>query len=169
MISNKEDVGKNKSSVARKRLEKLNDEIDIEHHNKKISSGNGPELIRGSDVVIDCLDNWQTRFVLNKACVEMSIPLVHGAVEDMNGQVTTIIPKESPCLSCIFKEQKRGEVSVVGFAPGVVGSIQAGEAIKLITGIGETFKNKLLIIDLLNCSFDTIKISKDDNCNICGD
>ncbi len=164
------DVGKMKSTAAEKGLRELNEEINVEQYNEKVSEKNVSDLIDGSEVVIDCLDNWESRFILNRACVEMRIPLVHGAVENMNGQLTTIVPKETPCLSCIFREQ-RGEarVSIVGFAPGVIGSIQVGEAIKLLAGIGETLKNKLLIVDLRNCSFDTIRISRDDRCGVCGD
>jgi len=165
-----EDVGERKSVIAQEALKMMNEEIKVESHSEKMDEKNLPDFIEGSDVVIDCLDNWKARLALNGACVEMSIPLVHGTVGGMFGQVTTIIPKETPCLNCIFRERvDETSVQVIGFAPGVIGSIQAGEAIKLLTGVGETLREKLLIVDLKYCSFETIKISRDIGCGICGD
>jgi adenylyltransferase/sulfurtransferase len=167
-----EDVGKGKAWVAGERLRELNGEIEVQAISGAIEGSNCSDLVGESDVVVDCLDNWESRLILNEACVELSIPLVHGAVEAMSGQITTVIPKETPCLNCIFsalRERGTGAVQVVGFLPGLVGSIQAGEAIKLITGVGELLRNRLLIADLATCSFDIVGIIRDRGCKVCGD
>ncbi len=169
VIYTEKDMGKKKSTAAAERLMRLNGEISVEAIDIKVDAGNAREIIKGSDVVLDCLDNWGARFVVNRACVEEKIPLIHGAVEDMCGQLMVVRP-EGPCLACIFSEKLSAEkkgLNVIGFTPGVVGCMEGMEAIKIITG-KESMKDELLLIDLETDEFQKIKIAKKEGCEVCG-
>lgn len=166
VIYTEKDIGEKKSAVAAKRVRALNSEIDVEPVDARIDEKNVHDIIEDSDVVVDCLDNWETRFVINRACVEESIPLVHGAVEDMCGQLMVVMPKKGPCLECIFQKQAKKEPSVVGFTPGIVGCFEGMETIKILTG-KESLK-ELLLIDLQTDEFQKIKIARKKGCEVCG-
>jgi len=153
------DIDKLKVISAKEKLESLNSSINIEIFPEKLKE----TQVKNSDVIIDCLDNFKARYFLND-------PLVHGAIEGLRGQVTSIIPKETPCIECIFKLKDEDKTfPVLGVTPGVIGSIQASEAIKLITGIGTPLKNKLLSIDMENNDYFTFNIRKNPKCRACGD
>ncbi|MBA2868339.1 HesA/MoeB/ThiF family protein [Methanococcus maripaludis] len=162
------DIGIKKVNSAKEKLKSINSEINIEIYPEKVNESH----VKNSDVIIDCLDNFEARYLLNKLSNNYKIPLVHGAIEDLRGQVTTIIPNETPCIECIFKlkdEEKNKSFPVLGVTPGVIGSIQASEAIKLITGIGTPLKNKLLSINMRTNDYFTFNIKKNPECKICGD
>lgn len=161
------DVGIQKVNSAKEKLESLNSDINIEIYPEKLKK----DHIENSDVIIDCLDNFKARYLLNSFSNKYKIPLVHGAIEDLRGQVTTIIPDETPCIECIFKlkdDEENKSFPVIGVTPGVIGSIQASEAIKLITGIGAPLKNKLLSINMRTNDYFTFNIKKNPECKICG-
>jgi molybdopterin/thiamine biosynthesis adenylyltransferase len=163
------DIGEKKSAIAAKRMRALNSEIDIKPIDARIDEKNAHDIIEDSDVVVDCLDNWETRFVINRACVEESIPLVHGAAEGMCGQLMVVRPGGA-CLACIFSEKlsaEKKEFDVIGFAPGVVGCMEGMEAIKIITE-KESLRDELLLIDLETDEFQKIKITKKEECEVCG-
>ncbi len=166
ILYTEKDVGRKKAEASKERLEMLNSEIKIQSIDKKIDEKNIDDIIKDCDVVVDCLDNFSARYILNDACLRLKKPLVHAAVEEMRGQATTVIPGRTPCLRCIFPNfrDRRMELPILGSTPGMFGAIQANEVVKLITGYGETLVNKLLIIDLKTLTFDLLKIKKRKNC-----
>lgn len=156
-----EDVGKRpKPESARWKLERFNSDIKIETFSGRLTEDNVEEVLKGVDVVVDCLDNFETRYLLDDYVHRKKIPLVHGAVEGMHGQVTTIVPGLTKSLKELFPKVKEKEEKfpIIGATAGVVGSIQAMEVIKLLTGIGEPLINKLLLIDLALNIFDVVEL-----------
>ncbi|MHA1409600.1 MAG: HesA/MoeB/ThiF family protein [Candidatus Odinarchaeia archaeon] len=171
ILATTEDIGKNKAEVGAEKLRALNPEINIESLTTTLNENNIKEIIKDATVVLDALDNWKTRFLINQYCVQSDIPLIHGGVTELGGQVITIIPKKGPCLNCLFKnvpEEKKG-FAVVGVTPGIIGTIQALEAIKLITGIGTTLWNRILVFDGYESTFDYIPVKRNVNCDVCGE
>ncbi|MEM3140898.1 MAG: HesA/MoeB/ThiF family protein [Nitrososphaerota archaeon] len=169
LLYSEEDVGRLKVEVAARKLESLNSDVTIEAVNEYVSEDNIGRLIGDVDVVVDGMDNFKTRFIINDKCVELGIPFIHGAVYSFEGRLMTIIPGETPCLRCLIPEPppEHEIVPVIGPAPGVIGSLEALEAIKVILKIGESLKNKLLVFDGLNLEFHTIPIEKSPNCPTC--
>lgn len=168
-LHNDAGVGKKKVESARDSLKNLNKDIDIITCSEPISDENIADLTADCDLIIDCLDNFGTRFILNRIAIEKKIPLIHGAVTGWDGQATTVIPGESPCLACLFPNPSAKEMSfpIVGTTAGVIGSIQANEAIRILTGYGPTMAGKLLLWDGRSSSLDEIAIEKDENCPVC--
>mgnify|MGYP003760807709 FL=1 len=167
-LHHEKDVGREKIKSAEEKLLSLNPEIKIETIRERITEENADSVVPSCDLIIDALDNFDTRHVLNRLAVERNIPLVHGAVSGYRGQVTTVIPGKTPCLYCIFPTSLKKEVfPVLGTTPGVIGTIQANEAIKYITGQGKLLEGRLLLWDGLSCSFSELKINKTENCPIC--
>jgi molybdopterin/thiamine biosynthesis adenylyltransferase len=140
------DIGRPKASASKERLEKVNPHIRIEALDKGLADDNARELLKGSDVVVETLDNLNTRKAASRACRELGIPLVHGAVEGWKGYQLTCLPGGSYLEHLEGKEAKEGAFPIIGATAGVIGSIQALEAIKLITGKGEP-NTELLIFD----------------------
>ena len=170
------DVGRSKTESAAEKLRKLNPEIKVNEYNMKISSENIRDLIKEYDIVVDGTDNFPTRFLVNDACYFEKKPLVHGAILRFDGQVMTIIPDEGPCYRCIYREPPPvgmvpscQQAGVIGSVAGIVGTIQANEAIKILLGVGETLKERLLVIDALAANFRQIKTKKDPRCPLCGE
>lgn len=162
------DINKYKAEVAGEKLSKINPNVDIEAYVEEFTYSFGEKIVVNIDIIVDALDNWETRFVLDKLAFKYNKPLVHGGVEEFYGQVTTIIPGKTPCLRCIFhivKPVKR-RVNIIGTTPGVIGIIEANEVIKLVTGLGELLTNKILIYNGLKNEFTVIEI-RDMNCKIC--
>ncbi|MDI3476077.1 MAG: molybdopterin-synthase adenylyltransferase [Thermococcaceae archaeon] len=156
-----EDVGERpKPESARWKLERFNSDIKIETFSGRLTEENVEEVLKGVDVVVDCLDNFETRYLLDDYVHRKKIPLVHGAVEGMHGQITTIVPGLTKSLKELFPKVKEKEEKfpIIGATAGVVGSIQAMEVIKLLTGIGEPLINKLLLIDLALNIFDVVEL-----------
>jgi adenylyltransferase/sulfurtransferase len=168
-LHHEKDIGRNKIESAKEKLLSLNPEIEVEVIKEKITDENADYVVPTCDLIIDALDNFDTRHVLNRLAVKRKIPLIHGAVSGYRGQVTTIIPGKTPCLCCIFPTSFKKEVfPVLGTTPGVIGTIQANEAIKFITGQGNLLENRLLLWDGLSCSFCDLDVKKTENCPICG-
>lgn len=165
------DLNRFKAEVAAEKLKKLNPEINVVFTTSTINEENIDELIGGCDVIVDALDNWKTRFLLNKFCVEKNIPLVHGGVTGWGGQTFTILPRKGPCLECVFKgvREVEGGFPVVGVTPGIIGLIQALEVIKLITGFGKPLYDKMIVFDGLETSFDYVEIKRNLKCDVCGE
>ncbi len=133
-LHHEKDIGKEKIKSAEEKLISLNPEIRVETIKGKITDENSVSIVPPCDLIIDALDNFDTRHALNKLAVERKIPLIHGAISGYRGQVTTIIPSKTPCLYCIFPSSFKKEVfPVLGTTPGVIGTIQANEEIKYIT------------------------------------
>jgi molybdopterin/thiamine biosynthesis adenylyltransferase len=163
------DIGKPKSVVIAERLSALNPEINIEPARCTLDSATLPSLVANCTFIVDALDNLPTRYALNKAALDAGIPLVHGAVNGFHGQLMTVLPGNSACLMCLYRgKEAAGLVPVIGTAPGTIGSLQATEAIRYITGLGGNFAGKLLVYDGLWTDFERIDIPRDPDCPHCG-
>jgi len=168
------DINRLKIDSAKEHLLELNPNINIHSINKKLSENELMNEAKKSNVIIDATDNFDTRFLLNKISVKSKIPLVSGAAIRFEGQVTVFNPSQkiSPCYRCLYSEDASSEKSCTAngvFAPllGIVGSIQANEALKLILNLGENIQGKLLLIDALNMEFNEVFLNKDPSCPIC--
>jgi adenylyltransferase/sulfurtransferase len=161
---------------AKKTFETLNPDVNIIAVKQRLTKKNILGLIKDYDIVADCSDNYATRFLVNDACVMTKKPLVTGAVFKFEGQLTVVIPGEGPCYRCLFEEPPpRGvssfpqEVGPLGVVPGVIGTLQAAEILKLIIGRGELLKGELLIYEALKASFRKVKIPKNPDCPVCSE
>ncbi len=158
-----------KVESAASKLRELNQDITVETRAVRVTEGNIQEVFQEADVVIDCLDDFSPRYILNQFCVMQSKPFVHGAVEGFNGQVTTIVPGKSPCLKCVFPNPppKKREFPIMGATAGIFGVLEASEAIKLITGIGQPLVSRLLVGDILYQEWDIIEVCRAETCPVC--
>ncbi|MHC1574226.1 MAG: HesA/MoeB/ThiF family protein [Candidatus Methanogasteraceae archaeon] len=164
-----DDVGRMKADSAREKLAKINPDVEIDVMSEKIDEDNAFKLVCGSDLIVDAMDNFRARYLLNKAAIARNIPLVHGAVHGFVGQVTTVIPGETPCLRCIFPETPpEGIFPITGATCGVVASVQVNEVLKYITGTGTPAANRLLFWDGSNATMSEIPIERDPGCVDCG-
>jgi adenylyltransferase/sulfurtransferase len=162
-------IGEPKPVSARETLRELNPGIQIVIHTEYLDGDNVERLVGRPDIVVDCLDNFETRYLLNEYCLRRGVPFVHGAVQAMFGQATFLSPPETPCLRCIFPEAPPKSVfPVVGATPGVIGTIQAMEVLKHLTGIGTTLKGRLLLFDGEQMEFTIIQVNRMPACPTCG-
>ncbi|MEP6834278.1 MAG: molybdopterin-synthase adenylyltransferase MoeB [Gemmatimonas sp.] len=169
------DVGRNKLDSARDRLLDINPNIEVITHNERLTSQNALPIMRGYDVVIDGTDNFATRYLVNDACVLLGIPNVYGSIFRFDGQASVFATADGPCYRCLYPEPPPpgsvpscAEGGVLGVLPGLVGTIQATEGIKVLLGIGETLAGRLLLIDALSMQFRTVRIKRDASCPMCG-
>lgn len=163
------DIGRRKVYSAYDTLHMLNGDIVIKPYNEKITYESAMRLFKGTDAIVDCLDNFEARFALNLVSVKKGIPLFHGACFDFEGHIATLIPPETACLECFINiPPKTGNIPVAGFTPALVGSIQAAEVVKYFTGIGELLTGEMLIMDCRKMMFEKIKLKKFPNCPVCG-
>ena len=171
---NEDDVGQVKVETAAKKLRKLNPEIVVEELPISINDYTALDVVDGCDVVVDALDSVDARYALNKACIEKKIPFVTGAAVGVTGQSFTILPKESACYHCLFPsldEDSMPTCSIEGVHPSIlsiVGGIEVSEAVKIITGKEPSLKNKVLHVDLENLIFNFTKVSRVEECSVCG-
>jgi len=163
------DVGQFKVKIAKERLMALNPEVEISAINKEITVDTASTIIGKVDIVVDGLDNWKTRFTVNDYCVKSRILFVHAGVSQFYGQITTIMPGKGPCLRCIFpKEPTETKVNpIFGGTPSTLASLQAMEAVKCLTGIGEPLVGRMLFIDGEKMAIETVEITKNPNCSTC--
>ena len=162
-------IGTNKAISAKRTLETLNPDIRVTALTDKIVAENVDELVGEADVIVDCMDNFPTRYLLNETAIRKHIPLVHGSVWGMEGRLSFIHAPDTPCLRCLFPEAPPSEVfPVLGATPGVIGPLQALETIKYLTGIGANLKGRLLVWDGSEMEFLTVTFRKDPNCPACG-
>ncbi|MCX8031701.1 MAG: molybdopterin-synthase adenylyltransferase MoeB [Thermodesulfovibrionales bacterium] len=176
IIHSTSSVGYPKLISAKKRLSELNPFIEIELYDTVLTSANALEIIKDYDVVIDGTDNFPTRYLLNDTCVILNKPLIYGSIFRFEGQLSVFYSSEGPCYRCLFQEPPPhglvpscAEGGVFGVLPGVIGTLQATEAIKFIIQQGNLLIGRLLLYDALNLRFREINIRKDPNCPICGD
>ncbi|MFB3889141.1 MAG: ThiF family adenylyltransferase [Candidatus Bathyarchaeia archaeon] len=168
-----DDLDYPKAEVAAKRLAKLNPLVKAEPISENMHAGNAERLIDGVDCVVDGLDNMATRYLVNRACVKLKIPYVFGAAIGMEGNLSVFSPPETPCLECVLPNLRDSELlkcdtrGVLGVTPGIIGAMQAAEAIKTVAGIGTTLRGKLMICDFGDMSFTTIDIAKRVRCPAC--
>jgi adenylyltransferase/sulfurtransferase len=159
----------NKAESACAAIRELNPGVKAIPLTERIVSGNAERLVAGSDIIIDCLDNFKARHALNRLSVKASIPLVHAGVTEFHGQLGFFHPPETPCLACFYPHSPgKQRFPIAGATAGVIGSLQAMEAIKALTGIGENLKNRILFFEGREMRFTTMALSKDPRCRVCG-
>ena len=165
-----EDIGEKKPFSAAQKLAELNTSIEVSPVFRKITAQNARKIIKGANLVIDGMDNFKTRFIVNKACVAEGIPFIHGGVHGLFGEVTTILPGRTPCLACIFPEFPHGklELPVFGVTPALIAILQVTEAIKLLAGFGTLLTGKMLYFNGDTMDFTLCKLTKNQNCSVCG-
>ena len=162
------EIGKNKADSAREKLTRMNPNIEVVVTLPTIEPGNADKLVGDADLIVDAMDNFPTRYLLNKVALTKNVPLFFGAVNGFYGQTTTIIPGKTACLRCIFPAPPPSEVfPVVGATPGIIGCIQATEVIKYIVGLGSLLENRLLIWDGLQATADEVLLKKNPECEDC--
>jgi adenylyltransferase/sulfurtransferase len=183
LLHGTKDVGRPKVESAADRLRDINPEVEVVTYHQPISSANALEIIKDYDVVINGSDNFPTRYLVNDACQFLRRPLVDGSIFMFDGQVTVYQPaipergvKGGPCYRCLYPDPPPpgevpscAEAGVLGVLPGIVGSLQALEAIKLILGAGEPLIGRLLMIDTLDMEFRALHVPRDPNCPVCGE
>lgn len=164
------DVGKPKATSAMEKLHAINPNVKIDSKVEAVSPENVNRLLRNADVIIDGMDNYPARYLINEACVRNRIPFVHGAVEGLVGQLATILPGRGPCLRCMVPKEppSRPFFPVLGVTPGVIGCLQAAEAIKIITRIGRPLAGRMLLFNGEDMTFDLMEVRRDPNCPVCG-
>lgn len=161
-------IGINKAVSGQQTLQTMNAEIQVIAISEKIDENSVDRLVGNANVIVDCMDNFPTRHILSDCAKRKNIPLVHGAIWGLEGRLTVIQPPETPCLRCLVPESPPKEVfPVVGAVPGVIGSLEALETIKLLTGIGKPLKNRILIWDGNEQDFYFVKAERDPNCKTC--
>jgi len=174
ILHNMDRIGDRKVDSAKKTLTLLNPDVNVVAYDTRLSADNVLELIDGYDVIIDGADNFPSRYLLNDASLTKKIPVVHGSIFRFEGQATVFNPYVGPCYRCLIPEPPPAELApscaeagVLGVLPGIIGSIQALEAIKIILGLGETLQGRLLAYDSLEQSFRTFKVLRDPTCPAC--
>jgi len=161
-------LGVNKAESARQTLTRLNPHICVEAITERIEDASVDRLVGDAALILDCMDNYPTRFALNRAALRKRIPLVHGSIWGFEGRVSFLHVPDTPCLACFVKEAPPpGVFPVVGATPGVTGMIQAMEAIKYLAGVGRLLKGRLLCCDFLDMRFFEVKIRRDPACPAC--
>ncbi|MEI6293200.1 MAG: HesA/MoeB/ThiF family protein [Methanomicrobiales archaeon] len=162
------DIGMAKTGSAGEKLVAINPDIEIEVARVTIDEETAPDLVRDADAIVDAMDNYPTRYLLNHLACKLRIPLFHGAIRGFDGQATTIIPGKTACLSCIFPKAPPKEIfPVIGVTPGIIGLIQANEVLKYFLGTGELLGNRLIIWDGLRSVLETIQVERDPSCTEC--
>ncbi len=171
-----EDVGKPKVEVAARKLTEINPEIEVNSIVQKITYDNAFDLVKGYDAVVDGTDNFPVRYAVNDACAVNRVPLFHGAVLMYEGRAMSIIPKETACFRCVFPDAPPAgmvptcrEAGVVGSMTGIIGSIQALEAVRYLAGLDIALKDRLLILNTDTMTFDKMNVKRRDDCSACGD
>ena len=176
LLFGKDDVGRPKLDAAVDRLRQINPHVDYVAHDAMLDSSNALEIIEGYDIVVDGTDNFPTRYLVNDACVLLGKPNVYGSIFRFEGQVSVFWGAEGPCYRCLFAEPPPpglvpscAEGGVLGVLPGIIGSLQANETIKLITGAGDPMIGRLMLFDALRMTFRELKLRKNPDCPVCSD
>ena len=170
-------LGEPKVLSAKRTIEALNPDVEVKTYEERLTSENVERILgEGWDVIVDGADNFPTRYLVNDASVWHGIPVVHGSIYRFEGQVTVFNPGEGPCYRCLFPTPPPPELApscaeggVLGVLPGIVGSLQANEALKLVLGIGETLQGRLLLLDALGATIDEVTVQRDPACPVCGE
>ncbi|MEM0378069.1 MAG: HesA/MoeB/ThiF family protein [Thermosphaera sp.] len=166
-----DDIGKPKVLVASQRLKKLNPNVEVIPVHARIDENVAEKYVKEVDVVVDALDNWDTRFILDKACWRHGKPFIHGGVGEFYGQVTTLIPGVTPCLRCLFQGiagKNTKPVIVLPHIPGIVGLLEVNEVFKILLGVGEPMINKIALFNGKTNSLEVVEVKKFD-CKLCSE
>jgi len=168
ILYNEAQVGKEKVHSAKERLSNLNSEVIIKVYNDYIDENSIKKYIKDKDFIVDCSDNFKTKFLVNKVAIEYNVKAIIAGIKDFFGQIITIDPKKTACYECVFNQpdtldSSEGPLPVIGVTPGILGTLEALEVIKTTLGL-PNLENKLLIVNLLDLMFNTIDIVKSENC-----
>jgi adenylyltransferase/sulfurtransferase len=176
LLHGTEDVGRSKLASARERIAEANPHVVVEGHELRLDASNALDIIDRYDLVVDGTDNFPTRYLVNDACVLLGIPYVYGSIFRFEGQVSVFATRDGPCYRCLFREPPPpglvpscAEGGVLGVLPGIIGSLQAAEAIKLVIGRGEPLVGRLLLLDALEMRFRELRLRRDPECPACGE
>jgi molybdopterin/thiamine biosynthesis adenylyltransferase/rhodanese-related sulfurtransferase len=177
IIHSTERLGEPKVASAKRTIEALNPDVDVKAYEERLTSENVERILGdGWDVIVYGADNFPTRYLVNDASVWNDIPVVHGSIYRFEGQVTVFKPNEGPCYRCLFPTPPPPELApscaeggVLGVLPGIIGSLQANEALKLLLGAGDTLEGRLLLFDALATTFDEVIVKRDPSCPVCGE
>jgi sulfur-carrier protein adenylyltransferase/sulfurtransferase len=177
VIHNTERIGRPKVESARETIEALNPDVEVRPYKTRLDQDNVLDLIRDYDVIVDGADNFPTRYLLNDAAVRERKPVVHASILAFDGQLTVFVPYEGPCYRCLYPQPPPADLApscgangVLGVLPGIMGLLQANEAIKLIIGQGEPLVGRLLLFEALTTHFTELKVRRDaEGCPVCGD
>ena len=171
-----ESLGWPKALSGKARLAALNPGVTVRAHQERLTTANAAERLQSYDVVLDGSDNFPTRYLINDACVRSGTPLVHGGVVHVRGQVLTVLPRRSACVRCVFPEPPEAgtvpscqEAGVLGSAAGIIGSLMAHEALKLLLGMGEPLADRLLVFEGDRSRFREVPVRRDPGCAVCAD
>jgi sulfur-carrier protein adenylyltransferase/sulfurtransferase len=177
IVHSTERLGDSKADSAKRTIEALNPDVEVKVFKERLTSENVDRILsEGWDLILDGADNFPTRYLLNDASIWHGIPVVHGSIFRFEGQVTVFKPGDGPCYRCLFPQPPPPELApscaeggVLGVLPGIVGSLQASEALKLALGIGEPLVGRLLLFDALEPSFTEVQLRRDPACPVCGE
>jgi len=169
------DLNRPKVISAKEKIQALNPDVTVDVYEERLTATNALDLFRSYDVIVDGVDNFPSKFLINDACFFTNTPLVHGGILRFDGRVFTIIPNQSACYRCIFKQPPPAglvancqEAGIIGVVAGIIGTIQATEVIKLVLGIGRPLTNRLLDFDAKATRFREIRLTRNPNCQLCG-
>jgi molybdopterin/thiamine biosynthesis adenylyltransferase len=176
VVHNLDRVGRLKVESAAETVRRLNPDVKVVTYPERLSAANALEIMAGYDVIVDGADNFPVRYLMSDAALHLRRPVVHGSVFRFEGQATVFRPYAGPCYRCLFPEPPPPELApscaeagVLGVLPGIIGSIEAAEAIKLLLGIGKPLVGRLLTYDALTQEFRILQVRRDPNCPACGD
>lgn len=166
------DIDQPKASTAATFCEALNPHVSVRVFDFNLDKSNALQIIQKYQIVVDATDNFETRYLMNRICQKLKIPMIHGSIYHFDGQVSVFNLENGPCYECLYPQTKtegaEKDNGVFGVLPGVIGTIQATEVIKLITGKGSVLAGKILLYDALSMSFTTLKVKKNEHCSVCG-
>jgi len=169
-------IGVSKVQSARERILDINPHVQVDVYEEALTSENALRLFADYDVIVDGTDNFPTRYLLNDASIKHGIPVVHASIFRFEGQLTVFKPHEGPCYRCLFPEPPPAELApscaeggVLGVLPGIMGTLQATEALKVLLGIGDPLIGRLLLADALDMSFHEVQLRRDPDCPVCGE
>ena len=168
-LHNTDDIGRLKIESAKEKLSRLNDKIEIKIFSDRLTDKNAKEILKGYDLILGAVDSFETRFIINKACVSLNIPYIDGGINGFSGCVFFSNPPRTPCLNCVFPQssEKKEQIGVLGVTAGIIGTIEANIAVLYLLGLPNPIENKLLLYDGLRMSFDLIDIKKSEECKVC--
>ncbi len=175
VLHNIHDIGRPKAASAQEKLTALNPDVKVVTYHRRLTEKNAAEIIKDYQLVIDAADNFATRQIVNQVCVQQSKPFIYGGVLAYQGQAMTFIPGQGPCFSCIFRDAPpadaptTSELGILGAVAGMIGCIEASEAVKVLLGIGEPLVGRMFTIDLFTMQCDQIEVKQDKHCPVCGE